>query len=186
MSTVKYCPSKKLGLCNFINRYGEKACYAYKAELRSRNVYLYRKAQHSYYHRTQAAIILDGIEDILKKHPIKYFRYNEAGDFESQEDVVKLDTISTVLKERHRIITYGYTSRKDLNFDYVNFIVRGSGWKANRGEVQVIDFKTEEKNVELITSTNETKKFFVCPGKGCGHLCKKCMGRTNYIAFHKH
>jgi hypothetical protein len=64
-----------------------------------------------------------------KRTKIKYLRISEAGDFESQKDVEKVEQIASALKQGG-ITTYTYTARKDLDYSFVrNLIVNGSGFR---------------------------------------------------------
>jgi hypothetical protein len=190
MTTATECPSKRLGLCRFVSRYGNH-CYAYKAEYLWKYSKAYRIRQAELWSKSSACDMISYLEEILNYNPnIRYFRYNEAGDFREQTDVQKLNTISNFLKHE-RIITYGYTARSDLNYEGVSFIVRGSGWKGPDGETQVIDFHPQQEfktdRIKLSDSTNKIKLFHVCPGTGCGDFCKACMGKiVKNICFIKH
>ncbi len=192
MTSTTSCPSKMRGLCRFVKRFSETACYAYKAELRWPEIKPFRERQERYFHSSISTYdILSHIEKIVTKYPnIRYFRFNEAGDFKDQLDIRKLNAIALMLKKK-KIITYGYTSRSDLCFGGRYFIVRGSGWKGPDGETQVIDYKPAQEfrtdKIKITNSRNKKALFHVCPGTGCGNSCQVCMNRNNKnIAFHKH
>lgn len=175
METATHCPSRKLGICPVVNA-GLK-CYAHKAEITYKNVVpQYRKRQRIYWRTTSKDKILDYFSKYIDRRKIetKYFRYNESGDFRDQKDIAKLDYISDKLKERHGIVTYGYTARKDLIFKDIGFLVKGSGWNAKNGKTMIIN-----KNQKA------PKNFFVCPAN-C-KICDTCKQDNKInIAFHKH
>ena len=105
---------------------------------------------------------------------IKYFRYNEAGDFHSQNCVEKLSEISKFMKEKFKIKTYGYTARSDLNFYNVYFKVKNSnsGTNGNNGRVIIIP-----------TVEDLPKGYYLCPSN-CGE-CFVCLTKRN-VAFVEH
>lgn len=174
MCAAEDCPSKKLGLCEVIKK-GIK-CYADKAERTYPAVKPFRRCQQTYWRTTSARQIT---EDIIRKiksrrKSTSFFRFNESGDFSNQSDIEKLSEISKGLRTIG-ITTYGYTARSDLNFQGVDFLVKGSGWSGcPNGSTKVIG-KTEEAPAGYI----------VCPGS-----CKKCnlckINVPHNIAFRKH
>jgi hypothetical protein len=176
MGTATDCPSAKLGMCNAINL-GIK-CYALKAEEQYPNsVPAYRYRQFEYWrNNTGNKIANDIIQKIANKtgDPIKYIRFNESGDFWDQEDIKKLSIIAKKLKN-FGIVTYGYTARHDLNYDKVEFLVKGSGHtKGNNGMTTII---TKDQEVP--------EGFKLCPGS-C-KSCNLCMVNKKFnIAFRRH
>jgi len=183
MGIASGCSSRRLGLCEFIKEFGSKSCYATHAELRYPLVMKYRKRQKEYWNSHTAKQIQDEIDLIILKHKgIRYFRYNESGDFYTQSCIDKLNTIAEYLKKKYEIITYGYTARSDLNFDGVQFLVKGSSWKAKDGQTKVIREHVKSKTIQL-----NKEKFFVCPGTSCGDACRMCMDtKHKNILFIKH
>ena len=181
MGPAKTCPSKKLGLCRTC-----RICYASKAEKLYPAVLPFRKRQEKYWDETGVwGIIADLSAITFKRKYLRFFRYNESGDFKSQADVDKLSVIADFLKERCDILTYGYTARSDLDFSKAKFIVRGSGFKGKDGETKVIE-RNEEK----------PKQFNICPatrnkGIKCMEHCVLCGNTGKFknlrnIAFTKH
>jgi len=123
MSSATDCPSRRLGLCEY-----EDICYAKKPEMIYPKVLPYRRRQEGYWLFTDAdKIVLDCYRLLLRKnHNVDAFRFNESGDFHSQDCVEKLDYVARHLSDRLGIITYGYTARNDLDFSSVGFVVRNS------------------------------------------------------------
>lgn len=172
MGSAKDCPSRLRGLCSV-----EKACYARKAEWFYKYTLPYRERQAKLWLNHSAEELTEYFCSILdkktKRSTVNLFRFNESGDFYSQESVQKLDHIAKVLKERYGIPTYGYTARSDLDFSNVSFLVKGSNHdNDNNGKTIVVDKKQEPP-----------KGFFKCPAS-C-HKCSACVKGGN-VAFAKH
>jgi len=167
MGTATDCISKKMGLC----KVGEK-CYALKAERMYKDCIPYRERQGSFWKVCSPQEFINQLV-LEKTSKIKYFRFNEAGDFSTQKDVDKLSKIALTLKKEYGIVTYGYTARKDLDFSSVNFIVNGSSFMAHN-------------NFKYIPKDHPTDMSLpVCPGscKTC-NLCKENNGLTIQINQH--
>lgn len=178
MTTALECPARKKGMCDVVNR-GIK-CYAEKAEIQYKNVVpAFRKKQKRWWDETPKEEILEKFAIKIKRRRKKtrYLRFNEAGDFKSQEDVDKLSYVAAGLKPLG-ITTYGYSARKDLDFSNAKFLCKGSSHdKGNNGKTIVI-----EKDEPVPDG------YFLCPGgiKGCAK-CNLCKINTKLnIAFRKH
>lgn len=175
MGTATECPARKLGMCDVVNK-GLK-CYAEKPEQQYPNtVPAYRKAQEDYWRSTPAELILADISGRIRRRrkETRYLRFNESGDFHTQEDITKLSYVARGLRTLG-VTTYGYTARQDLDFSGADFLVKGSGHdKGNNGSCTVIG-KTDEC----------PEGHLVCPGscKRC-NLCK--IDVPHNIAFRKH
>ena len=127
MGSATDCPSKKLGLCKVCG-----ICYAMKPERMYPGCLPYRRSQEKYWKTHNATQIIIDFEMLFKRHArafkgIKYFRFNESGDFWSKDCVIKLDMVAAWLLDKYGIKTNGFTARKDLNFDGLSFNVKGSG-----------------------------------------------------------
>jgi len=113
--------------------------------------------------------------------PVKFFRFNESGDFRSQEDVSKMSEIAKQLKDKLGIITYGYTARKDLSFGGVNFICKGSGYPKLTSDGHCIVFPERE---------DVPKGYFGCAAVEqhvtCLLGCRACLTSTTNVAFRQH
>jgi len=177
MSPARQCPSLKLGLCKaYVN--GKHVCYAKRSEVGSRPTVLpYRKRQQKYWLKITADEFIAQflLINALKVKPFKALRFNEAGDFHSQECVDKAERIATVLK-RYGIVCYGYTSRSDLNFSNTkNLVISGSGFmkKGITNEFRIIKDKSEKP-----------KGYGVCP-MNC-KICNRCQvrGRKTVVKLH--
>lgn len=183
MGTAKQCPSKRLGLCRTINQ--KVKCYAEKAEIQYKeHVTDYRNNQAIYWQSHSADEIFQYFAGPIASKKARgkdtnFFRYNESGDFYTQDDIRKLTTIANRLKEDFGIITYGYSARSDLDFKDKGFIVKGSGWNNEQIDGTCIVINKDEQ---------VPKGFLECPGhkQSCANcnLCK-CNLKLN-IAFRKH
>ena len=196
MGSATNCPSRKLGFCLLGNN-----CYAFKAENLRKQVKPYRDRQEAYWLGNNAMDIgMDIINALMSRRvrvdgklvpmmdTIKYFRFNESGDFHSQECVKNLDIIASMLAY-YGIVTYGYTARKDLDFTNVNFLVKGSGHdNSNNGTtiarpaatlkawgVGVIDTRPGEWLREAYIEKG--RSYSVCPGD-CT-ICDLCKTPDN-------
>lgn len=114
MNSATDCPAKSLGLCKIASK-----CYAMKSERFYPQVLPYRRRQADLWKNSNAKVIATAI--LLKaarlKTDIKYLRFSESGDFETQCDVDKMQEISDILWNEAKIVTYGYTARCDLKID---------------------------------------------------------------------
>lgn len=152
MGSSTNCPSKQRGLCQNCD-----ICYAYKAERQYPQVLPYRTRQENFWLDSTAEEICDYFNDILrrKRNKVTALRFNEAGDFHSQECINKLDEVAEYLMYEWGVVTYGYTARKDLNFTNVSFKVMGSNFDL---------YGRQFKTVEHYSGDNPS-----CPGD-----CTKC------------
>lgn len=110
MGSYTNCPSRKLGLCKL-----NEACYARQPELQYKDICInYRTTQEKLWINISANEFSDKLKAILKRlrKPIKFFRFNESGDFHSRECVSKVKDIA---RKNPSISFYTYTHRKDLN-----------------------------------------------------------------------
>ena len=202
MGSATDCPSFALGMCKVVcPKTGENACYAKDPEVQYPDVKPYRDRQQAYWLNHTGYQIAVTLVDVLttrkrkdKKtgkltemfNHVKYFRFNEAGDFWSQDCVDKLDIIAKVLKQLG-ITTYGYTARTDLDFTDVAFLVKGSGHDNSNNGVCIAHPMTEDeaKALRFKTITIDGIDFKVCPEDCsiCG-MCKKDNGLNIAIPMH--
>ena len=182
MGSALRCPSKKLGLCKVAEK-----CYAKKAEVLYPNVLPYRRRQQLYWLQNDAGKIIEDFDKLLKRFrnisEIKYLRFNESGDFFSQNCVEKMSEISKFLQEEYSIITYGYTARTDLDFEDTHFLVKGSGGsEGNNGRTVVINKKEADK---FYNQKRLKNKWIICPTdcRSCD-ICKKQNGINVIFKLH--
>ena len=172
MGPATNCPSKKRGLCELCNK-----CYALKAEKIYPQVLPYRIRQSNYWKLCTAEEFADEFTAIYDRKRIKptLLRFNESGDFCTQECYYKANEIAKILKERHNITSYCYTHRTDLIYynSGQSLQVLKSGHKAN--DYLSLKYIAVPKIDPLeIKRNNQTKnlpqdKQYICPAD-----CKKC------------
>ncbi len=118
-----------------------RKCYPKQVERLHPVVKIFRDRQEAYWLATAKEQIA---EDILRKidrrpTPTRYLRFNESGDFWSQECVDKLSYIAKALKSAANITAYGFSARSDLDFSKAAFLVKGSGHDhGNNGRCMVV------------------------------------------------
>ena len=136
---AKTCAADRLGLCKV-----SAICYAKKAEKMYSQVLPYRLRQAKIWDRYTFKQIAQAIGEIRKPGEIKYFRFNESGDFRNQSDVLKMQGIASYLYEHHNIITYGYTARLDLDLpsglDYFVLTLSGEYYQGFNSFITVDKF----------------------------------------------
>jgi len=165
MCSATDCPSKALGLCA-AEKFGVK-CYAKKAEFSYHpDVLPFRRRQEALWKSiTAEEFALQFL--MIQANKIKPFvalRLNESGDFSGQADIEKAEKIARILK-KEKIVSYCYTSRKDLNFSKVrDLVISGSGFK-----------KEGIKNVFQIVKSKKDmlKGYGLCVGS-CA-ICNRCQ-----------
>jgi len=177
MGSATDCPSKAMGFCQAVVK-GKSVCYAKKAEVAYRpDVLPFRRRQEEYWKNTSAerfATDFIMLNMFKARRPFNALRFNESGDFWSQECVDKAERIASILK-RYGVTCYCYTSRKDLDFSHChNLVVHGSGFKHEgmRGTFLMV-----------LNKKDRPSGFGIC--KGSCKECKRCLvGRNTIIIRH--
>jgi hypothetical protein len=138
IGTATRCAALKLGLC----KVGD-ACYALQSERQYPAVKSYRERQAYFWNNNSAEDIAEYfIEQINKrKLTVSLIRFNESGDFNTQDDVYKMMKVAEIIYCKTLIKSYVYTARKDLwlpnNDQYLT--INGSGFMVSN-EFKVISF----------------------------------------------
>jgi hypothetical protein len=127
MSSTYECSSLKLGMCQAVIKEKGKnklVCYARKAEIQYPNVKPYRRRQEKFWKNTDATTWATQFLflNALKRKPFDKVRFNEAGDFHTQECVDKVEEIAKILN-KYGVKVYCYTARKDLDYSGVKHYV---------------------------------------------------------------
>jgi hypothetical protein len=173
ITSAKDCPSNKLGLCAAVID-GKNKCYARQAEYSYPGVLPYRQRQAALWANTTATEYVKLFLSAIGKRKIYALRLNESGDYRSQADVHKAETIARLLSKRN-IIVYGYTSRPDLNFSKLKYLrLIGSGFKKPgiRGIFKIIKDKSEKP-----------RGCGICPSD-CS-ICNRCLqGKNTCVLLH--
>lgn len=112
------CYCSKKGYCNLCNK-----CYAKKSSNTYINSCLYNIASEINFNKLPVDKIISDIEAVILNAgaPIKFIRFNEAGDFISYKHFKKANEIATYFKNKYNIISYSYTHNIELE-DYISEI----------------------------------------------------------------
>ena len=176
MSAAHDCISDLLGLCK-AKACGVR-CYAKHTELFRPHTMTYRRRQEKFWLKVTAEefamqFLLINAQKI--KSPFNALRFNESGDFHSQECVDKAEKIARILK-RYGIVTYCYTSRDDLDYSKVRALrVSGSGFK-KKGIANIFQIIQKKED--------RPKGYGLCP-MDC-HICNRCQRTGMKTAVVKH
>lgn len=112
------CYCSKKGYCKLYNK-----CYAKKSSNAYINSCLYNIASEINFNKLPVGKIISDIETVIlnAKTPIKFIRFNEAGDFISYKHFKKANEIATYFKNKYNIISYSYTHNMELE-EYISEI----------------------------------------------------------------
>jgi hypothetical protein len=177
--TATDCPSIRLGYCQ-----AGKACYALKAEKQYPQSYPYRTRQSMLYHNISALLFANMIVKIVKnsRTPIKYFRYNESGDFDNQKQINWFTKVCSIL-EYNGIKCYGYTARADL--DIVELSKHSQVNVSNDKFDNTLDINRFKMMIELSSKIDNTCLCSADSEKNCSD-CNLCKESTGLIQVLKH
>jgi len=177
--TAHDCPSVKLGYCQ-----AGKACYALKTEKQYTSSYPYRCRQALLWKYISAE---DFAMSIVKyrnqsRSEITSFRYNEAGDFESQQHVNWFTYVCKILS-KYGIACYGYTARADLN---INILAKYSQVNVSNDKFNTkVNINRFKMMVELSNDIEHTCKCSNGTASSCSE-CNLCKEHSGIIQVLKH
>jgi hypothetical protein len=137
MGSATNCPSRDQ--CTVLCR--GRTCYPAQVERHHPEVKAFRDRQESYWRSTPGEQIATDVLVRIGRRPVpvRYLRFNEAGDFWSQECIDKLSYVARQLRDNIGVTTYGFSARMDLDFSAADFLVKGSGHdEGNNGNCIVI------------------------------------------------
>lgn len=165
MNSATDCPSLKLGMCQCPSS-GKGSCYAMKPEIQYPNALKSRREQARIWKKLSAREIATQLLDAshrARKNKMKAFRFSEAGDFDSQDDVDKMSEVCAILSEAG-VKCYGYTARKDLDYSELKLFasVQGSGFMVTN------EFRLLKTQAEA-----DSFKGLICPAD-C-RTCSACV-----------
>lgn len=199
MSSATDCASLRLGKCKAIvlkkrllelGRLEEKnVCYAMKSERDYRPAVLpYRRRQEDFWKGVSAKefAIQFLLINVMKRKPYDKIRFNEAGDFHTQDCLDKAEEIARLL-EPYGVTIYCYTSRDDLDFSNRKYL------KVNRSLNTLKNYEpVEGLTNEFVMVTKEEgadwkkwpKGYAKCPAD-C-RVCDRCSkeGKKTFIIQH--
>jgi len=173
--TARDCPSKALGLCQCADK-----CYAMKAERMYKNVLPFRERQRALWGNVTPKRFVSALflaSNRSRTRAMESFRFNEAGDFSTQQDINWLTAVCKILKQAG-VSCYGYTARTDLN---LTGLLKHSSVNVSNDKRNWIDKGANRfRAVKQATGKNP-----VCPGscKACS-LCQKVRGLEIEIPLH--
>lgn len=165
------CEGRLKGFCEL-----HEVCYAKCREIMGNTI---KSRLNNYYFwktndaRTIASFIVYSIKaESMKGDKINLLRFNEVGEFENQEDLIKMRDISNIVYEQTGVKSYTYTHNRDLDFniDRPHLTINGSGF--------IID------NQFTVISPSEYKRYvenhncFECLQKCemCNSICSQKLG----------
>lgn len=165
------CEGRLKGFCEL-----HEVCYAKCREIMGNTI---KSRLNNYYFwktndaRTIASFIVYSIKaESMKGDKINLLRFNEVGEFENQEDLVKMRDISNIVYEQTGVKSYTYTHNRELDFniDRPHLTINGSGF--------IID------NQFTVIPPSEYKRYvenhncFECPQKCemCNSICSQKLG----------
>lgn len=170
MGSAHTCPSAKLGLCDMAHKSlgGNGKCYALKAEYFYPQSLPFRTLQKVQWDNWTAGEIADQIFAVIFrsrkfKTPVRFVRFNEAGDFYTFSCVMKAGKIAGYVAELCKraglpvVKFYTYTHRSDLfkgiggaallSSAPANFTINGSNFKAHN-EFRVMEITRAERDAK--------------------------------------
>lgn len=162
------CPSRKLGFCQLKN---PNDCYALQAEKMYPDCKPFRDKQEKQWDENGAHWFISRIAKIQakKRKKITHIRFDEAGDFKSSFDVLKMADIAKAVK-KIGISTFTYTARRDL-MEKQNIrglfrvapelVVNGSGFMVHN-EYRTVSVNYKPKHKKEVWCRNNC------------HICKMC------------
>lgn len=165
------CPGRLEGYCEL-----HEVCYAKCREImgnviQSRlNNYYFWKINDA---ETIAMFIVYSIKaEQLKGNQVNLLRFNEVGEIENEEDLLKMIDISNIVYSLCNVKSYTYTHNRNLNYNIErpNLTICGSGFMVDNKFTVV---KPEDYK-EYVNNNNCVE----CPQKCelCGSICSKKLG----------
>lgn len=165
------CPGRLDGYCEL-----RETCYAKCREvmgsvIQSRlNNYLFWKTNDA---ETVAAFIVYSIKaEQLKGNKVNLLRFNEVGELENEEDLLKMIDISNIVYSLCNVKSYTYTHNRNLNYNIErpNLTICGSGF--------MIDNRFTVVKPEDYKKYVQDHNCIECPQNcgDCGSICSKKLG----------
>lgn len=162
------CPGRLEGYCEL-----HQECYAKKREvmgsvIKSRlNNYYFWKINDA---ETIAMFIVYSIKaEQLKGNQVNLLRFNEVGEIENEEDLLKMIDVSNIVYMKTGIKSYTYTHNRNLNYDIIrpNLTICGSGF--------MVDNKFTVVKPEDYREYVDTHNCIECPQNcgDCGSICAR-------------
>jgi len=151
MSSEKKCPSGLAGECDLWGK-GVKGCYAAKAEIQYKNnVPQFRDECEARWKVTDSFTAAEAFIQKIKssRKEIKAIRFNESGDFHSEECIDKVIQIATMVGQLFpKIRIYTYTHRKSL-FNHLSKVTIPKNLTINISDRKLEGFNTFKVDKEI-------------------------------------
>ena len=165
------CPGRLNGFCELSTQCYAKCREVMGSVISSRlNNYYYWKSNDA---ETIAEFICYSINvEKMKGNKINLLRFNEVGELEDQEDLVKMVKVSDIVYNQTGVKSYTYTHNRNLNFNInrPNLTICGSGF--------MIDNRFTVVKPEDYKQYVDTHNAIECPQKCelCGSICARKLG----------
>lgn len=158
MGSAFNCPSDTLGLCQLMD---SNKCYAKKAERIWNSVRQRRENQFNFWRKCTIKEFINKLKEEQGTKKLKYLRFNESGDFYTQNDVIKACNISDILYPN--IKSYIYTARSDLYYKFPRtLVINGAGFMIDNNFL--IEDKASNKSKNAICIA-DCRKCSICTKK---------------------
>ena len=165
------CPGRLDGFCELSTQCYAKCREVMGSVIPSRlNNYFFWKCNGP--ERIAAFISYSIMAEKMKGNQVNLLRFNEVGELEDQEDLVKMVKVSNIVYNNTGIKSYVYTHNRGLNFNIErrNLTICGSGFMVDNcfTVVKLENYKQYVKDHEGIE----------CPQncEYCGSICSKKLG----------
>lgn len=165
------CPGRLNGFCEL-----HDVCYAKCREVMG-NV-IQSRLNNYYFWKSNSAnkiamfISYSIMAEKMKGNPVNLLRFNEVGELEDQEDLVKMVKVSNIVYKNTGVKSYTYTHNRQLNFNInrPNLTICGSGF--------MIDNKFTVVKPENYKEYVDANNCIECPQKCelCGSICARKLG----------
>lgn len=165
------CPGRLEGYCEL-----STVCYAKCREvmgsvIQSRlNNYLFWKSNTA--EKIAAFISYSIMAEKMKGNQVNLLRFNEVGELEDQEDLVKMVKVSNIVYKNTGVKSYTYTHNRNLNYNFErpNLTICGSGFMIDNRftVVKPEDYQQYVKDHNCVE----------CPQNcgDCGSICARKLG----------
>lgn len=165
------CPGRLQGYCEL-----SQVCYAKCREIMGSvipsrlNNYYFWKCNSA--EKVAAFIVYSIKAEQLKGNKVNLLRFNEVGELENQEDLVKMVKISNIVYKNTGVKSYTYTHNRNLNFNInrPNLTICGSGF--------MIDNRFTVVKPEDYKKYVQDHNCIECPQNcgDCGSICARKLG----------
>lgn len=189
LTAAKNCPSAKKGMCPIYNTFkqakdkGEKPdveCYAQKGEHQYVNTIQNNIRSEIVMSLLDTDEFIAYIEEYIERFDYKtnYIRFNEAGDFPSQEFVERCEKASEYFFKHYGIQCSAYTCRSDLDFSNCKYMIINASLPIIKGSDRFYQavtkkrFDSYEDTEGSIKYTENGEPYFKC--KCNCKVCKFC------------